>query len=185
MHDGEQIQVSSIVICLIICRARMNILFIIKLQKIRASNSLSGHVDFPQSCWLLSLEWLACFEHAIQHLINMSFFVVRLRVTPNHILLKYRVPIINLDSFTLQRWMWLWLLSWLWLTTTINHDCISFTLVASSTFSPGVGLKALYRWHMSMNNPPHGWLIMRSRGFNGVKGGHGWWLACFMSFLRK
>ena len=44
----------------------------------------------PQSCWLLNIKWLTCFEHVIQSFFNPFLLVSVLGSTPNHLPLKYR-----------------------------------------------------------------------------------------------
>jgi hypothetical protein len=49
----------------------MNILFIIKMKILVL---VKWSYKFPQSCWILSLEWLASFEHTVQSLWNTCLY---------------------------------------------------------------------------------------------------------------
>jgi hypothetical protein len=57
-------------VCLIIVRVHMIILIIIRVKLL-----VLIEWSLPQSCWLLNLERLACFEHVVQSLFYTRVFV--------------------------------------------------------------------------------------------------------------
>ena len=92
--NDYQIQFVFVAICLIIFGARIKILIIIKVKILVL---ITWSYKSNQSCWPLSLEWFAYFEHAVQSLLNTwclgdVFLMYVLRSKPYHIPLKYRCP---------------------------------------------------------------------------------------------
>ena len=70
-QNDRQILIQVVVNFVMICRACVNILSIVKVKIIM---QVIWSYRSPQLCWLLSLEWSSYFEHAIQSLLNTYLF---------------------------------------------------------------------------------------------------------------